>query len=71
MVNPKIKKPRSKARLIQEIYKGLAVVERAFRSLKTVDLQLRSMFHRNGNVYGRTSFCACLLIALNGTCATP
>jgi transposase len=28
-------------------YKGLAVVERAFRSLKTVDLQVRPVFHWN------------------------
>jgi hypothetical protein len=28
-------------------YKGLAVVERAFRSLKTVDLQVRPLFHWN------------------------
>ncbi|AGW94357.1 IS1634 family transposase [Ralstonia pickettii] len=28
-------------------YKGLAVVERAFRSLKTVDLQVRPIFHWN------------------------
>ncbi len=30
-------------------YKGLAVVERAFRSLKTVDLQVRPLFHWNSN----------------------
>ena len=30
-------------------YKGLAVVERAFRSIKTVDLQVRPIFHWNAD----------------------
>src|SRR5476651_1253725 len=39
-------------------YKGLAVVERAFRSLKTVDLQVRPIFHWNaGRVRAHVFMC--------------
>jgi transposase len=39
-------------------YKGLAVVERAFRSLKTVDLQVRPIFHWNaGRVRAHVFLC--------------
>jgi hypothetical protein len=39
-------------------YKGLAVVERAFRSLKTVDLQVRPVFHWNaGRVRAHVFLC--------------
>jgi hypothetical protein len=50
-------------------YKGLAVVERAFRSLKTVDLQVRPVSTGTPNVCGRMSFCACSPITSSGTCA--
>jgi hypothetical protein len=43
-------------------YKRLANVERAFRSLKTVDLKVRPIHHR-------TSCCACWRTTSNGTCA--
>ena len=38
-----------KAEDVVKAYKGLDVVERAFRSLKTVDLKVRPIFHRNEN----------------------
>jgi transposase len=39
-------------------YKSLAVVERAFRSLKTVDLQVRPIFHWNvGRVRAHVFLC--------------
>jgi hypothetical protein len=52
-------------------YKSLAQVERAFRSLKTVDLEARPIHHRLAGRCGRTSSCACSPTTCNGTCAKP
>ena len=50
-------------------YKSLAQVERAFRSLKTVDLHVRPIYHWRRRACAPTSFCACSPIMSNGTCA--
>src|SRR5262249_44190978 len=48
-------------------YKSLARVERAFRSLKTIDLDIRPIYHW---VSPRVPFsCACSPIISNGICA--
>ena len=49
-------------------YKSLANVERAFRSLKTVDLKVRPIHHRLEVGCARTSSCACWPTTLSGTC---
>ncbi len=45
-------------------YKRLSSVEQAFRSLKTVDLKVRPVYHRTGPM----SSCACSPTTSNGTC---
>jgi transposase len=48
-------------------YKGLANVERAFRSLKTVDLEVRPIHHRRAQrVRARVLLCM-LAVASNST----
>jgi hypothetical protein len=49
-------------------YKSLANVERACRSLKTIDLKVRPIHHRKADRYARTSSCACSPTTLSGTC---
>ncbi len=48
-------------------YKRLSSVERTFRSLKTVDLKVRPVYHRPESA--PTSSCACSPTTSNGTCA--
>ncbi len=60
-----IRLPQSELDGTVRAYKRLSSVERAFRSLKTVDLKVRPVYHRPGP----TSSCACSPITLNGTCA--
>jgi hypothetical protein len=50
-------------------YKSPSGVEHAFRSLKTVDLELRPVFHWTAPGCAHTSCFACWLIICNGTCA--
>ena len=50
-------------------YKGLSVVERAFRSYKTVDLKVRPSTTTPTAGSARTSSCACSPTTSNGTCA--
>ncbi|CAG9180864.1 hypothetical protein [Cupriavidus pinatubonensis] len=52
-------------------YKALANVERAFRSLKTVDLKVRPIHHRTAVGCVRISCCACWPTTSSGTCARP
>jgi hypothetical protein len=52
-------------------YKSLAQVERAFRSLKTVDLEIRPVHHRLAAGSGRMSFSACSPTTSSGTCGRP
>jgi transposase len=49
-------------------YKSLSVVERAFRSFKLVDLQVRPIYHRLAARVRHTFFCVCWLITSNGIC---
>ena len=49
-------------------YKSLSQVERAFRSIKTVDLQVRPVFHYSAERVRATSSCACWRTTSNGTC---
>ena len=50
-------------------YKGLSVVERAFRSLKTVDLKVRPIYHYAGaRVRAHVFLCSSPTMS-NGTCA--
>ena len=49
-------------------YKSLAQVERAFRSLKSIDLDIRPSTIGSPAGCGRMSFCACSPITCNGTC---
>ena len=50
-------------------YKSLAQVERAFRSVKTVDLEVRPIHHRLAGRVRAHASCACSLITSPGTCA--
>jgi hypothetical protein len=50
-------------------YKQLAEVERAFRSIKTVDIEVRPIHHRWPTACAPTCFCACSSTISNGTCA--
>ena len=51
-------------------YKRLSTVERAFRSLKSVDLKVRPVFHRTAErVRAHVLPCACWPTTWNGTCA--
>ena len=50
-------------------YKGLARVERAFRSLKTVDLEVRPVYHWLAPGSGRMCCCVCWPTTSNGRCA--
>jgi hypothetical protein len=50
-------------------YKNLSSVERAFRSMKTVDLQLRPVFHWTAPRVRATYCYACWPTIWNGTCA--
>ena len=52
-------------------YKSLAVVERAFRSVKTVDLHVRPIGHHWRNAYARMSSSACWPIMSSGTAPRP
>ena len=49
-------------------YKSLSAVERAFRSLKTVDLHVRPFTIVSRIACARTSFSACWLTTWSGTC---
>lgn len=50
-------------------YKALANVERAFRSLKTVDLKVGRFIPARPIAFARTSCCACSPTMWSGTCA--
>ncbi|MGE5778782.1 MAG: hypothetical protein ACM30D_05670 [Hyphomicrobiales bacterium] len=50
-------------------YKSLALVERAFRSLKTVDLQSGRSITGSAPASAPMCSCACSAITSNGTCA--
>ena len=50
-------------------YKGLAEVERAFRSLKSVDLKVRPIYHHQPDRVRAHVFLCMLAIMWNGTCA--
>ena len=50
-------------------YKALAEVERAFRSMKTIDLHIRPIHHHLEGRVRATSSYACSPITSNGTCA--
>ena len=51
-------------------HKGLSHIERAFRSVKTVDLKVRGPSTTTGlSAYAPTSCCACSPTMSNGTCA--
>ena len=50
-------------------YKSLRLMERAFRCIKTVDLQIRPVYHWP-IAYGPTCFFACSPITWNGMCAS-
>jgi hypothetical protein len=50
-------------------YKDLSQAERAFRSLKTVDLEVRPIHHRLPDRVRALCCCACSPITSNGTCA--
>ncbi|MCI0655160.1 MAG: IS1634 family transposase [Methylococcaceae bacterium] len=53
-------------------YKNLPQVERAFRTLKGVDLQIRPIYHRTEDrVRACPSSSACWLISSNGICVRP
>ena len=54
-----------------QAYKDLSRVERAFRSLKTIDLEIRPIRHWTARACAPTSSCACSPITSNGICATP
>jgi hypothetical protein len=47
VVRSSVEKERMTSERLVETYKSLAKVERAFRCLKTVDLSLRPIYHRN------------------------
>lgn len=47
VVRSSVDKKRMNAEQVVETYKSLANVERAFRCMKTVDLSLRPIYHRN------------------------
>lgn len=47
VVRSSVEKERMNSERLVETYKSLAKVERAFRCLKTVDLSLRPVYHRN------------------------
>ena len=50
-------------------YKSLSQVEQAFRCYKTIDLNLRLIYHRASPTgYDRTCFDVCWLISWNGIC---
>ena len=49
-------------------YKSLAMVERAFRCLKTVDLHVRPIHHGSRIASAPTSSCACWPTTSSGTC---
>ena len=49
VIRSSLDKKRMKSENLVETYKSLANVERAFRCLKTVDLSLRPIYHRNDN----------------------
>ncbi len=49
IIRTSVSQDAMKAEDVVKAYKGLDVVERAFRSLKTVDLKVRPIFHRNEN----------------------
>jgi hypothetical protein len=51
-------------------YKSLSLVERAFRCLKSVDLQIRPVYHWLADRVPPTCFCACWPIIWNGTWAS-
>ncbi len=59
---------RLKAPEVVLSYKSLSQVEQAFRSYKTVDLQVRPIFHRLADRVKLTFFCVCLPIILSGIC---
>ena len=50
-------------------YKSLALVERAFRSLKTVDLQIRPLYHWLSSRVRAHVFLCMLAYQSNGACA--
>lgn len=52
-----------------QAYKVLSRVERAFRSMKTVDLEIGPIRHRSADRVRAQSFCACSPITLNSICA--
>ena len=47
VVRSSVDKQRMDSRKVVQTYKSLATVERAFRCLKTIDLSLRPIYHRN------------------------
>jgi hypothetical protein len=49
VVRSSVDKKQMNSEQVVETYKSLAKVERAFRCLKTVDLSLRPLYHRNEN----------------------
>jgi transposase len=49
VVRSSVDKSRMDSEKVVETYKSLAKVERAFRCMKTIDLSLRPIYHRNEN----------------------
>jgi transposase len=47
VIRSSVKKQRMNSERVVETYKSLAKVERAFRCMKTIDLSLRPIYHRN------------------------
>src|SRR5882757_845388 len=69
VIRTNVKKEVLSSQEVVASYKSLSGVERAFRSLKTVDLQVRPIHHRLPDRV-RAHFCfACWPTTWNGTCA--
>src|SRR6202020_1572374 len=68
-VRPSLAAEQAHAATTVRSYKSLARVERAFRCMKTVDLELRPVFHWTAAPCVRKYCCACWAITWNGTCA--
>ena len=69
VVRTNLSAEQSDAAATVRAYKSLSGVEHAFRSLKTVDLQLRPVFHWTAPRVRPTYCSACWPIICNGTCA--
>ena len=71
VVRTSVSKNTLDAEHVVKTYKSLSHVERAFRSLKTVDLQLRPIYHhKDDRIRAHVFICMLAYYTWNGTCGS-